>query len=63
MKKYKEIKYFFDKNDKLWKIFLDQKRFFIVALDDSKNCGYRKIVQKNNTENNCKKYIDWIKKS
>ncbi|MEA3515523.1 MAG: hypothetical protein U9R34_08665 [Nanoarchaeota archaeon] len=60
MGEYKGYKYFLDK-DKLWKIILSDNHIFIVALDDSKTYGNRKIIWKNNNEETCKKYIDLIK--
>lgn len=60
MKEYRGVKYFFDDKDSLWKIVLKNGGFFVVALDDSKLCGYRRIVEEYNTEKSCKEYIDWI---
>ncbi len=60
MKKYKGYKYFLDEDDGLWKVILDKNSFFVVALDDSKLYGNKKIVKKYNNEKTCKKYIDLI---
>ena len=32
----------------------------IVALDDSKTNGNRKIIKSKNNEKTCKKFIDWL---
>jgi hypothetical protein len=61
MKKYKGYKYFLDE-DGLWKVILSKDIFFIVALDDSKIYGNKKIISKYNNEQSCKKFIDLIKK-
>lgn len=58
MKMYKEYCYFKDK-DGLWKVLLPENQIFIVALDDSKEESQRKIVWKNNSEETCKRFIDW----
>ena len=61
MKTYKGYSYFLDK-DGLWKVRLNTNSVFIVALDDSKFCGKRKIINSKNNEETCKKYIDFITK-
>jgi|GEM_PF-4147609 len=61
MREYRGYNYFLDK-DNLWKVVLDKNRFFIVALDDSKLFGNKRINYKKNTEKTCKKYIDIISK-
>ena len=61
MKKYKGYTYFLDK-DGLWKVRLDKDHFFVVALDDSKLIGNKKIFWDKNTEETCKEYIDYITK-
>ncbi len=58
---YKGYQYFKD-NDGLWKVILSDKQTFIVALDDSKENGTRKIILKNNNEETCKRFIDWNEK-
>ena len=58
IKTYKGMNYFKDKDD-LWKVILDKDSVFIVALDDSKTCGHRRILEEANTENTCRKYIDF----
>ncbi len=55
---YKGYEYHKDK-DGLWKVLLSNEQIFIVALDDSKNEGVRKINWKNNSELTCRKFIDW----
>lgn len=59
MKEYNGYKYFQDK-DGLWKVVLGDNSLFIVALDDSKFCGYRKVVWEKNNEETCREYIDYI---
>lgn len=59
MQSYRGYNYFQD-NDGLWKVVLEKDIFFVVALDDSKFSGPKKIIIENNTEENCKKYIDYI---
>ncbi len=58
IKTYKGMDYFQDKDD-LWKVILDKDSVFIVALDDSKTCGHRRILEEANTENTCRNYIDF----
>lgn len=61
MREYKGYKYF--KNESgLWTVILDRDSLFIVALDDSKAHGNRKIVWNNNNEDTCKRFIDIITK-
>jgi hypothetical protein len=55
---YKGIQYFKDK-DGFWKVHLGNDELFIVALDDSKECGRKTIVSSNNSEDACKRFIDW----
>ncbi|MFH1510383.1 MAG: hypothetical protein ABIF10_01725 [Candidatus Woesearchaeota archaeon] len=55
---YKGIEYYQD-NDSLWKVRRDDS-IFIIALDDSKASGRRRIFMQNNTEKKCKEYIDWL---
>jgi hypothetical protein len=55
---YRNIKYIKDK-DLLWKILINNS-IFIVALDDSKTNGNRKIIKSKNNEKTCKKFIDWL---
>jgi len=38
------------------------KNRFIVALDDSKVCGHKKIIPKADNVKTAKKYIDWVTK-
>ena len=59
MNKYRGYRYFLDK-DGLWKIILTTGHVFIVALDDSKLFGNKRIVYEKNTEKTCKEYIDII---
>jgi len=58
METYKGYKYFLDK-DGLWKVVLGDN-LFIVALDDSKSFGNKKIILDRNNKETCKKYIDLI---
>lgn len=59
MQYYKGYKYFLDK-DKLWKVILENNHLFVVALDDSKMFGGKKIINRKNEEETCKKYIDLL---
>jgi len=59
LKIYKGYHYFVDKNN-VWCVASDNGGIFVVGLDDSKMCGYRKFIEEANTEENCKKYIDWL---
>lgn len=62
MNKYKEYFYFLDE-DGLWKVKLDEENLFIVALDDSKINGKRKLIEEKNNEETCIEYIDHITKN
>lgn len=44
--------------DGLWKVKTNND-WFIVALDDSKNSGVKRVVWRNNTPEICKRFIDW----
>jgi NAD-dependent SIR2 family protein deacetylase len=61
MKHYRGCQYFKDK-DGLWKVVIDAETSFVVAFDDSKLNGKKKVIWKKNTEDVCKKYIDYIVK-
>mgnify|MGYP001245966576 CR=1 FL=1 len=39
----------------------DKETVFIVCMDDSKSCGYRKFDEKHNTVKAAREYIDWLK--
>lgn len=58
IKTYKGLRYYKDK-DGLWKVIHDNNSIFIVAWDDSKMTGRKNLVEEANTENTCKKYIDF----
>ena len=58
MPNYRGFEYFKDK-DSLWKV-KDGESVFVVALDDSKIGGNKKIIESRNTEQACKEYIDWF---
>lgn len=57
MQKYRGLGYFKD-TDGLWKVMIDSQAF-IVALDDSKTSGSRRIEPDRNNEDTCKAFIDW----
>ena len=59
MKEYKGYKYFKD-NDGLWKVVLNNHHFFVVALDDSKTNGRRKVYLSRNNAKTCREYINWL---
>jgi hypothetical protein len=56
---YKGYEYFKDKYG-LWSVKLKSGDIFIVALNDSKSSGGRKIVDSANNVKTAKKYIDFI---
>lgn len=62
MNSYKDYNYFKDK-DGLWKVKIGSNSLFIVALDDSKLNGIKKINYSKNNEQNCENYIDWMLKN
>ena len=61
-------RYYGRNEDSVWIVLpegvrdLDDPRGFIVSLDDSKSCGYRRMVDEANNEKSAKKYIDWVKR-
>jgi len=57
MPEYRGMIYVKDR-DGLWKVKINND-WFIVALDDSKNFGVKRIVWPNNTSEICKRFIDW----
>jgi hypothetical protein len=60
---YKGYDYYQD-NDGLWKVNLDKSgdSVFVIALDDSKLSGKRRMEMQYNTGDKCKEYIDWVTK-
>jgi len=61
MKKYRGYSYFKDA-DGLWKVFLGDDKYYVVALDDRKFSGKREINNENNSELKCREYIDILSK-
>jgi hypothetical protein len=57
---YHGYRHFQDTEDGLWKVILDKNTVFVIALDDSKLCGLRRIIWKMNTEAHCKRFIDLL---
>lgn len=39
-----------------------QETVFIVCMDDSKSCGYRKFDENYNTIEEARNHIDWLKR-
>jgi len=56
---YQGYTYFLDVDD-LWKVVLEDGILYVVALDDSKDSGRKKINQEHNTEERCMAFIDRI---
>lgn len=50
--------YYYKKNG-LWEVVW-KGSVFVVALDDSKLCGRRRIVWSKNNEESCKEFIDLL---
>ena len=60
MLEYKGFNYFKD-TDSLWKVIVDSS-IFVVALDDSKIGGNKRIIESKNNETTCQEFINWITK-